>query len=83
LERLDWSRIDLSEWLAILDAAGQFPSPGDLDIEALTGSGSVLDTGGRAGASERSMQRAEGLDAGRRTHEAEQGVRDGVLDRLP
>jgi conjugal transfer mating pair stabilization protein TraN len=81
LERLDWSRIDLSEWLAILDAAGQFPSPGDLDIEALTGSGSVLDTGGRAGASKRSMQRAEGLDAGRGTHEAEQAVRDGVLDR--
>ncbi|MGB5737278.1 MAG: conjugal transfer mating pair stabilization protein TraN, partial [Thiohalocapsa sp.] len=36
LQRLDWSRIDLSEWLAILSQAGQFPSPGDLDIEALT-----------------------------------------------
>ena len=83
LERLDWSRIDLSEWLAILSEAGQFPSPGDLDIEALTGSGSMLNTGVRAGAAERSIQRAEGLDAGRRTHEAEQAVRDGVLDRLP
>jgi conjugal transfer mating pair stabilization protein TraN len=83
LERLDRSRIDLSEWLAILQDAGQFSGPGDLDIEALTGSGSVLDTGRRAGAAERSIQRAEDLDAGRRTHEAEQAARDGVLESLP
>ncbi len=64
LERLDWSRIDLSEWLAILSQAGQFPSPGDLDIEALTGSGSELNTGDRGNAAERSAARVDGLDAG-------------------
>jgi len=64
LERLDWSRIDLSEWLAILSEAGQFPSPGDLDIESLTGSGSELNTGNRGNAAERSLERVGGLDAG-------------------
>ncbi|MEA1053972.1 conjugal transfer protein TraN, partial [Lamprobacter modestohalophilus] len=40
LERLDWSRIDLSEWIALLTQAGQFPLPEHIDLEALTGTGS-------------------------------------------
>ena len=83
LERLDWSRIDLSEWLAILDDAGQFPSAGNLDIEALTGSGSVLDTGDRADAAERSVKRVEGLDAREIGQKAEEAVRDDIEAALP
>ena len=83
LQRLDWSRIDLSEWLAILHEAGQFPRPADLHIEALTGSGSVLDTGARGDAAERSQERANGLDGAGVVREAAGGVRRDIEAALP
>ncbi len=78
LDRLDRSRIDLSEWLAILNETGQFPSPGELDIAALTGSGSALDTGDRADAAERSRERVEGFDAA----DVDKAVADEVGQRI-
>ena len=39
---IDWSRVDLSEWLAILETNGQLPDLDHLDLESLTGAGSSL-----------------------------------------
>jgi conjugal transfer mating pair stabilization protein TraN len=83
LERLDWSRIDLSEWIALLTQAGQFPTPETIDLEALTGAGSELNTGGRANAAERSAVRTEGLNAGAIGQEAADQVWDKVRRELP
>ncbi|MBK1621310.1 hypothetical protein CKO42_23415 [Lamprobacter modestohalophilus] len=83
LERLDWSRIDLSEWIALLTQAGQFPLPEHLDLEALTGTGSELSTGARADAAERSAGRADGLDAGEIGQQAADQVWEDVRRGLP
>ena len=83
LQRLDWSRVDLSEWLALLTQAGQFPTPENLDIEALTGTGSELNTGGRADAAERSQARTQGLDAGALGREAQEALWEEVRRELP
>ncbi|MFE8032857.1 conjugal transfer mating pair stabilization protein TraN [Thiohalocapsa marina] len=83
LERLDWSQIDLSEWIALLTQAGQFPSPEDLDIDSLTGTGSTLNTGERADAAERTEARTDGLDANAVAREAEEAVWEAVLQGLP
>ncbi|MFE8035025.1 conjugal transfer protein TraN, partial [Thiohalocapsa marina] len=83
MERLDWSQIDLSEWIALLTQAGQFPSPEDLDIDSLTGTGSTLNTGGRADAAERTEARTDGLDANAAAREAEAAVWEEVLRGLP
>ena len=46
LENLDWSQIDLSEWTALLQEEGALKTgPGNLNIEALTGSGHALSLG--------------------------------------
>ena len=60
---MDWDRIDLSEWLAILEATGQLPDGKAMDLESLTGSGSKLDvTGERLNTVERLEKRLETFD---------------------
>ncbi|WP_242519295.1 conjugal transfer protein TraN [Halochromatium roseum] len=83
LERLDWARIDLSEWIALLTQADRFPLPEALDLEALTGTGSELSTGARADAAERSAGRAEGLDAGEVGQQAADQLWEAVRRGLP
>ncbi|WP_328986278.1 conjugal transfer mating pair stabilization protein TraN [Thiorhodovibrio winogradskyi] len=83
MERLDWERIDLSEWLAILAESGQYPIAADLDIETLTGTGSELSTGARADAAERSVLRAEGLNGGDIVHDAAGTLREQIRADLP
>lgn len=56
----DWSRIDLSEWVAILQSTGNFPDASSLSIEALTGVGSDFDLDGkRLDTTERTMERLQ------------------------
>ncbi|TVQ85894.1 MAG: conjugal transfer protein TraN [Chromatiaceae bacterium] len=72
LTTIDWQQVDLTEWLALLAASGNFPTAANLDIEALTGSGSLLAAGGpRENAAERARSRTEGLDAETLRNEAE------------
>jgi conjugal transfer mating pair stabilization protein TraN len=42
LTLLDWSQIDLGEWIDILDITGNMPGMSGMDIESMTGSGSFL-----------------------------------------
>ncbi len=48
LQTLDWSSIDLTEWIAAATQEGIIPDGAeDLTLEALTGSGSTISSGDR------------------------------------
>ena len=42
LEHIDWSAVDLSEWVALLKITGNFTDASNIDAEILTGSRSRL-----------------------------------------
>jgi conjugal transfer mating pair stabilization protein TraN len=63
--KVDWSKVDLSEWIALMQEAGEFG--GDTTqytIEALTGTGSTLDlnSNSREDAVERAVDRMDGVE---------------------
>jgi len=63
LASVDWSLVDISEWIALLNIAGVMPNAENLNMERLTGPGSALAIGGvRPNAQERAIQRIDGLD---------------------
>ncbi|MDV5392330.1 conjugal transfer mating pair stabilization protein TraN [Shewanella xiamenensis] len=60
---IDWSKVNLDEWLGILQQNGKFPDPASLNLDALTGAGSDFNIDGtRQDASERIMERLEGIN---------------------
>lgn len=68
LERLDWNRIDLTEWMDLLKITDNMPGMQDLDIENLTGNGSWLGQNQasqgetRLNTADRNKERLEGTD---------------------
>ncbi|WP_287962919.1 conjugal transfer protein TraN, partial [Alcanivorax sp.] len=48
LQRVNWSRVDLSEWEAILKMTGHWPSNGTLNTTKMTGAGSKFDVGAQS-----------------------------------
>lgn len=63
LDKVDWDRIDLSEWIAILESTGQMPDSSNIDLEALTGMGSKLNINGdRKNTIERTEDRLNNVD---------------------
>ena len=63
IDRIDWSRIDLSEWIALLKITGNLPTDETVNLESLTGKGSKLDTDGtRLNTLDRVMERLEGSE---------------------
>jgi len=78
LSRLDWSRIDLSEWIGMLSITGNLPTANTVSLEQRTGSGSAIgDVFGedRLNTLERNQQRLDGIDADAIKKEAEQELR--------
>ncbi|CAH2825684.1 conjugal transfer mating pair stabilization protein TraN [Vibrio cholerae] len=60
---IDWSKVNLDEWLGILQQNGKLPNPASLNLDALTGAGSDFNIDGtRQDASERIMERLEGIN---------------------
>lgn len=60
---IDWSKVNLDEWLAILQKNGRLPTVDNLNIEAITGSGSVFNVDGkRKNVRERTKERIAGID---------------------
>lgn len=60
---IDWSKVNLDEWLGILQQNGKFPDPASLNLDALTGAGSDFNIDGvRQDASERVMERLKGIN---------------------
>lgn len=63
IAEIDWSKVNLDEWLGILQQNGKFPDPESINLESLTGSGSAFNVdGSRQDASQRVMDRLEGID---------------------
>ena len=61
IDKIDWDRIDLSEWIAILETTGNLPNDQTISIEALTGKGSSMDYDGtRLDTIERTIERLKG-----------------------
>ena len=83
--RVDWTRVNLDEWLAILYETGHFPTPGTLTVEDLTGAGSPLAVHavGRPDAATRSTQRSDGLDSEEVRKAAESELWRETLPALP
>jgi conjugal transfer mating pair stabilization protein TraN len=42
LAKLDWSKIDISEWIGILQITNNYPTADKINLDNLTGSGSAL-----------------------------------------
>ena len=63
IDKIDWDRVDLSEWLAILEATGNFPDGTNLDIDSLTGQGSKVDySGDRLNTIDRTLDHLNNVD---------------------
>lgn len=61
LGQIDWSKVNLDEWLAILQQNGRLPTADNINIDSLTGSGSVFNVDGtRKNVQERTLKRLEG-----------------------
>lgn len=59
---IDWDRVDLSEWIAILEANGKFPNADNISVESLTGAASELNFDGmRVNTVERNKARIEAM----------------------
>jgi conjugal transfer mating pair stabilization protein TraN len=59
---VDWTKVDLGEWTALLAEHDVLPNPADMDIDSITGSGNVLnrvpeDGSVRSDAAERALER--------------------------
>ena len=58
IDLIDWDRIDLSEWTAILQTTGNLPTADSISLDSLTGKGSPLDfDGARLNSIERTIER--------------------------
>lgn len=79
LEKLDWSKIDISEWVGLLQVTGHYPTVEGMNLDNLTGEGSAMNiNGGRADTLERNVGRLDGLDLGESRKEAEDSIRSTV-----
>ena len=62
---MDWNRVDLSEWIGMLNIGGRLPTVNTVSLEHLTGSGSRLQTTSgdtRLNTLDRNLQRLENFD---------------------
>lgn len=72
LARVDWSRVDLSEWIAMMAASGVMPDPNDMDMDFITGDGhsANVQSENRNNTQERMDNRMEDVDDSERRREA-------------
>lgn len=65
LAQLDWSKIDLSEWIGMLSMTGNLPTANTVSLEQLTGSGSSLGISAsdvRLNTLDRNLERLKDID---------------------
>lgn len=75
LDEIDWTRVDLGEWVDLLDLTGNMPDRGSLTPEQITGSQSSLNNEmGRPDVIERTRQRAEGANIGQENEDARRSL---------
>ncbi|MBM6705255.1 hypothetical protein H6A60_12355, partial [Sutterella massiliensis] len=71
----DWDRVDLSEWIALLESTGNMPDGETISIDSFTGKGSKLDMeGDRLNTIDRTLERLDDIDV--------DGVRSEANDEM-
>lgn len=76
LSRLDWSKIDISEWISLLQVTNLYPTISKSTLDNLTGSGTALNiTGERDDTLTRNENRLQDKDFSGTRKEAEDKVR--------
>lgn len=83
LDQLDWEKIDLQEWMDLLDITGNYPGSGGLDIESMTGSGSFmgsLSEEERLNTADRNEERLKDSDLWQLNNDAEIDLWDKYID---
>lgn len=66
MAQMDWGKVDLSEWIGMLNMTGRLPTPNTVSLDDLTGSGSSLKISAgdvRKDTLERNQERFNGFDA--------------------
>jgi len=73
---VDWSKVDLSEWVGLLTSSGLIASTGSITPDSLTGSGNALALAGtRPDAVSRSVARLQGVNLSATMLNAQQQLR--------
>lgn len=81
ISQLDWSQIDLSEWIALMKQGDLMPvDASDLTQEELTGSGRFLNNDTRENITDRMENRLDGNDLQDRAYEAKEYIKPENLD---
>ncbi|KKS38817.1 MAG: Mating pair strabiliation protein, partial [Parcubacteria group bacterium GW2011_GWA2_42_14] len=79
LSKMDWEKVDLSEWIGMLNMAGHLPTANTVSIEDLTGSGSGLgefsEGEARKNTLDRNLERLDGFDVDAVKKKAEENLR--------
>lgn len=76
--KVDWDKIDISEWVGILNVTGHYPTINGMNIEQITGDGGFLAAGqARENAIDRNQKRAEDIDFQKLRKEKEDSLRGG------
>jgi conjugal transfer mating pair stabilization protein TraN len=82
-QRVDWSAVNLDEWMALLVQTGHYPDLSTMGIDRLTGNGSDLATKtGRPNAQARTIERVNGVDSDQVRNAAERQLWD-TTQQLP
>lgn len=74
MERVDWSQINLDEWIGILSMTGHMPTTDSISLEGLTGAGSTLELEGKVDTVERVTSKMEGSDLSDVNEDLRQGL---------
>lgn len=69
---IDWSKVDLGEWTALLTQFNLMPDPSKMTMDSITGSGSNLNriNGTRVDAGQRANTRLDGIDIDQKRRDA-------------
>ncbi len=86
LQKVDWSKVDLSEWVAILQVSGNWPTHGSLSVNSLTGTGSALNVGGQSsiiGTRLNAKQRIQNRLGNQNINKLRQNLGKGLWNQIP
>jgi len=86
LQKLDWSKIDLSEWVAILQKTGNWQGNGTQSLGSLTGAGSKFDVGTQSpaiGTRLDAQQRVQDRIGNQNLNKMRQSIGQGLWNQVP
>ncbi|HDV6122846.1 TPA: conjugal transfer protein TraN [Pseudomonas aeruginosa] len=78
--KIDWSKVDISEWIGILNVTGNYPTINNVSLDQLTGTDTILNVdGNRKNTLDRNKDRMNGMDVPGSRKDAEDEIRNGLF----